>query len=177
MRVADIQRLYDYSSWANARLLAVVSQLRPEEFTRPIAGSYRSIRNTLVHILSAEWGWLERCGGPPRGDRLRPEDFSSAASLSEIWRRVEKDMRELLAGLTGADLERTVEFTIAGGQPQSLPLADLLLHAVVHAVHHRGQVALLLRELGVTPGNFDLLIYAIESPSLRLVGAGTRRGK
>jgi len=32
-------------------------------------------------------------------------------------------------------------------------------HAAVHAVHHRGQVALLLRTLGYVPGNFDLIEY------------------
>jgi uncharacterized damage-inducible protein DinB len=33
---------------------------------------------------------------------------------------------------------------------------------VIHAVHHRGQVALLLRALGHEPGNVDFLIYAGE---------------
>jgi uncharacterized damage-inducible protein DinB len=32
-------------------------------------------------------------------------------------------------------------------------------HGANHGVHHRGQVALLLRALGFVPGNFDLLIY------------------
>ena len=83
MRVADLQRLYDYSSWANARLLAVVSRLSDEQFATRIAGSYGSIRNTLVHVLSAEWGWLERCGGPSRGPRLKYEDYPSVETLAE----------------------------------------------------------------------------------------------
>jgi uncharacterized damage-inducible protein DinB len=32
-------------------------------------------------------------------------------------------------------------------------------HAAIHGVHHRGQVALLLRALGHVPGNFDILFY------------------
>ena len=32
-------------------------------------------------------------------------------------------------------------------------------HSVIHGVHHRGQVALLLRLLGHAPGNFDVLFY------------------
>jgi uncharacterized damage-inducible protein DinB len=39
-------------------------------------------------------------------------------------------------------------------------------HAAVHAVHHRGQVALLLRTLGYEPGNFDLLLYVGEKRSV-----------
>jgi uncharacterized damage-inducible protein DinB len=164
MRVADIQHLYDYSCWANDRLLAVVSELSPDQFTQIVAGSYGSIRNTLVHILSAEWGWLDRCGGPPRGQRLKAEDFPTVESLKELWTRVQGDMRALLASLTEADLARHVDFAFGTGPKQSIPRGDLLQHVIVHAVHHRGQVALLLRLLGYTPGDFDLLFYPAENP-------------
>ena len=70
MTVKDLEGLYDYGYWANRKLFDVISQLTPEQFTQPVAGSYGSIRNTMVHILSAECGWLDRCGGPARGARL-----------------------------------------------------------------------------------------------------------
>jgi uncharacterized damage-inducible protein DinB len=35
----------------------------------------------------------------------------------------------------------------------------LLEHAAIHAAHHRGQVSLLMRMLGFTPGNYDLLVF------------------
>jgi uncharacterized damage-inducible protein DinB len=53
--VEDLKTLFDYSYWANDRLCGVLSQLTTEQFTQPVAGSYGSIRNTMVHILSAEW--------------------------------------------------------------------------------------------------------------------------
>jgi uncharacterized damage-inducible protein DinB len=67
LHVSELQRIYDYNYWANDRMLSVVEQLTPDEFCQSLAGSYGSIRNTLVHTLSAEWGWMDRCGGPPRG--------------------------------------------------------------------------------------------------------------
>ena len=33
------------------------------------------------------------------------------------------------------------------------------MHAAIHGVHHRGQVALLLRSLGAIPGDFDMFFY------------------
>ena len=107
MPVALLKSLYEYSRWANRQLFAVLGRLTDEEFTRDVAGSYGSVRHTLVHMMSAEVGWVDRCGGPPR----------------------------------------------------SLPMGALLQHAMIHGVHHRGQVALLLRALGQAPGNFDLLFY------------------
>ena len=162
MRAADLARLYDYSCWANRKLLAVVAQLTPDELTRHVVGSYGSVRNTLVHVLSAEWGWLDRCGGLARGERLRPEDFPTLESILDVWRRVELEMRAFLDGLRDDELAEEIVFAFGTGPTQAATRGDLLQHAVIHAVHHRGQIALLLRELGHTPGNVDLLYYAVE---------------
>jgi uncharacterized damage-inducible protein DinB len=162
MRASDLARLYDYHYWANARMLEAVSRLTPEQFTQTMSGSYGSIRNTLVHAMSAEWGWLDRCGGQPRGAKLDPNDYPTPASLTETWRRVESYVGEFLPTLTDKDVARDVEFTLGASGKRTLALGDLLHHSVIHAVHHRGQVAVLLRELGETPGSYDFLIYCGE---------------
>jgi len=69
--------------------LYVISQLSPEQFTQDVGGSHGSIRNTMVHVLSAEWGWLSRCGGPERGPRLNPADYPTVESLMAAWSKVE----------------------------------------------------------------------------------------
>jgi uncharacterized damage-inducible protein DinB len=160
MTVKDLERLYDYGYWANGKLVPVIAQLTPEQFTQNVAGSYGSVRNTLVHIMSAEWGWLDRCGGYKRGPALKPEDYPTPASLLETWTMVETHVRGFLASLADADVQRSVEFKMPGSeQTHVMRLGDLMQHAANHAVHHRGQVALLLRALGQVPGNFDLLVY------------------
>ena len=162
MAISDLQRRYDYSYWANRKLFAVISQLTTEQFTLQVAGSWGSIRNTLVHMMSAEWGWIARCGGPARGPQLKPEDYPTAAAVIEQWSSVEGYAREFLGTLTDADLERVVEFTLDVTGTRAMTVGEMLEHAATHGVHHRGQIALLLRVLGVTPGNVDLLFYDIE---------------
>ena len=164
MTTHDLRALYRYDSWANEQLLAVISQLTPEQFTRPVAGAYGSVRNTMVHVYSAEWGWVERSGGPARGDRLDPEDYPTPDSLAALWRKVEALIAEFLSGLTDDDLSRPVEFQLGQGSKQVMVVGELLQHGAIHAVHHRGQVALLLRSLGFTPGNFDLLLFVEANP-------------
>jgi uncharacterized damage-inducible protein DinB len=165
MTVEDLQTLFDYSYWANRKLFDVISQLTPEQFTQSVAGSYGSIRNTMVHALSAEWGWLGRCGGPERGAALDPGDYPTVASLVERWSQVEGHMRAFLSTLKDEDLACKVEFALGGGPKRSMPLGELLHHATVHGVHHRGQVGLLLRSLGLAPGNVDILLYYGERQS------------
>jgi uncharacterized damage-inducible protein DinB len=162
MTVKDLQRLFDHGYWANRKLFAVVTQLTPEQFTQPLAGSHGSIRNTMVHVLSAEWGWLGRCGGLERGPALIPDDYPTAESLLQTWGKVEAHLREFLSGLKDEELSRDVAFTLPGGVSRSLPLGELLQHAANHGVHHRGQVSLLLRMRGYTPDTFDILLYDFE---------------
>jgi uncharacterized damage-inducible protein DinB len=161
MTAKDLQTLYEYDSWANRKLLYVVSQLTPEQFTQSVAGAYGSVRNTMVHILSAEWGWLDRCGGAERGERLKPIDYPTVESLKRLWIRVEEHLREFLSRLKDGDLDRVVEYDFGQG-PKMSTLGELMQHAAIHAVHHRGQVALLLRSIGVVPGNFDILFFYAE---------------
>jgi uncharacterized damage-inducible protein DinB len=162
MTVKDLEVFYDYGYWANRKLFDVIAQLTPEQFTQAVAGSYGSIRNTMVHVLSAEAGWLDRCGGPKRGPRLNPADFPTAESVIQAWNRVETQVREFLARLKDEDLARHAEYPTERSGKVSMPVGELMQHAANHAVHHRGQIALLLRLLGHAPGNFDILFYFAE---------------
>lgn len=162
MTAHDLEALFDYSYWANKKLFRVIATLTPEEFTRHVAGSYGSVRNTLLHALSTEWGWLDRCGGPKRGGRLEPDDYPTAEALVEKWSWIESGMRRFLGGLKDEDVAREIEYEGGGGAKRSMPLGEVMHHVTNHSAHYRGQAALLLRELGYTPGDFDLLFYYSE---------------
>ncbi len=159
MKAEDLRTQFDYGYWANARLFGVASNLTAEQFTQPVSGSYGSIRNTLVHMMSTEWGWMERSGGFGRGPKLNGSDFPTFASVREKWREVESHLRSFRNTLHDGDLHRLVEFTLGDGPKQTLSVGEVLHHAAIHGVHHRGQVAMLLRSLGYVPGDFDMIFY------------------
>lgn len=159
MTVKDLQTFYDYNYWANHKILDVTTRLTPEEFTRTVAGGHGSVRNTMVHVLSTEWGWLSRCGGPARDAKLDAGDFPTIEPLIAKWKKVENYMRDFLSGLEDKDLESDVTYAGKEGKKRSMPMGELLHHSIIHGAHHRGQVAVLLRELGYSPGSFDILFY------------------
>jgi len=162
MTVKDLELLFEYGYWANSKLMGPLSRLTEEEFTLKIGGAYESIRTTLVHIMSAEWGWLGRCGGPERGPRLNAANFPTLQSVSETGEKIEGYWRDFLSKLTDDDLQRVVEYSNDFGEKREMPIGELMQHVVFHGAHHRGQVSLMLRELGYSPGNIDLLFYYAE---------------
>ncbi len=162
MTVADLQTLFEYAAWADGRLFDVISNLTTYEFTRSVAGSYGSVRDTTVHMLSATWGWVGRCSGQERGPALVPANYPTVAAVQDLREKVQGIAGAFLATLREKDVERLVEFQFPGAPKYALRLGDLMQHAVIHGVHHRGQVALLLRELGYAPGNFDFVFFVAE---------------
>ena len=73
----DIHLLYGYDRWANARVLQACSLLSAEQFTRDLGGSFSSVRDTFVHIIAGEWGWLQYWKAPS----------PDAASVAEMMAR------------------------------------------------------------------------------------------
>lgn len=63
MDLPTITTLYQYNSWVNERALNAASRLATADCTRDLKSSYRSIRDTLTHIVWAEWIWLQRWNG------------------------------------------------------------------------------------------------------------------
>ena len=165
-RLLHIHTLYDYSAWANARILAAASPLTLEPLNAPGDGAYGSVRETLVHTMSAQRGWLARWRSPlpvvPPTGRLDPADFPDVAAIRARWDDIERATRAYLADLTGEDLDRVVTYVSSSGQTWSYPLWQQLIHLVNHGTQHRSEVAALLTRYGRSPGDLDLLVFVDE---------------
>lgn len=157
MDIQDFRTLYEYNSWANHRTLDSCASLTPEQFTRDLGSSFGSVRDTLVHILGAEWIWLERWHGRVPAGLPVAKDFPDLESVRRRWAEVERDLIDYIASLTPEDLQRTIQFKTLAGVPVSQPLWPCLQHLANHSTYHRGQIATLLRQLGAKPVSTDLI--------------------
>jgi uncharacterized damage-inducible protein DinB len=52
-----------------------------------------------------------------------------------------------------------IRYTNAKGETWAYPLWQMLIHQVNHATQHRSEAAMLLTQMGCSPGDLDLLIY------------------
>lgn len=157
--IDEIRELYAYNRWANRRLLDAASRLSPEAFTRDLGSSFPSVRDTLAHIVAAEWVWLERWRG--RSPTGPPEawDLSTPDAIRGAWEEVERDRQAFLAGLDDAAPKREIAYRTTSGQPFEQPLGQMLRHVVNHSSYHRGQVVTMLRQLGAEPPPTDLILF------------------
>ena len=165
MNVEDFQLLYDYNSWANLRTLDSCVQLSGEQFTRDLKSSFTSVRDTLVHIVSAEWIWLERWHGRTATSFPNPHDYPDLDSVRRRFSEIDRNLVDYTASLTGDDLQRVVSFKRVTGEAFAQPLWQLLHQVANHGTYHRGQLATMLRQLGAKPTPTDLLIFYRERPA------------
>ena len=164
MEPNDIRQLYDYNRWAAWRTLTVASTLANDEFLRPMGNSFSSVRDTLAHILGAEWIWLERWQGRSPKALLDPATFPTVQSLESRWATVERDQMQFIEALTPQRLSEQLRYINQEGQGYSYPLWQQLVHVVNHSSYHRGQVTTLLRQLGAEAVSTDFLVYFDEKP-------------
>ena len=172
MTIDDMRLLYQYDRWANNRVLQATSRLSTEEFARDLGGSFRSVRDTLVHIIGGEWIWLRYWKEPPTNSALltslrtrrdllfNPDSFPNVATVQLKWAEVENEQIEFVNGLTDELLERMLSF-----RATQVRLMHLMQHLANHSTYHRGQVALMMRQLGAKPVATDFHVFLVEYSS------------
>jgi uncharacterized damage-inducible protein DinB len=158
----DILTLYEYNRWANGRTLEVVEKLDAAAFLKDLKSSFPSVRDTLAHILNAEWLWLRRWQGESQRTGLAAADFPTVASLRERFTAVDRERQAWLEGLSEETLTRPFSYLDMAGNPHSLLLVQSLQHVVNHGTYHRGQITTMLRQLGATPVSTDLSRFYLD---------------
>jgi uncharacterized damage-inducible protein DinB len=159
MNAQDIRLLYGYNRWANALVLDAASALAPEQFTKDLASSHRSVRDTLAHVLAAEWIWLMRWKGSSPKALLDPAAFPDMASLKARWAEFEREQAEFVEAVSDESLGEVIAYVNTRGEEWRYPLWQMMQHVVNHSTYHRGQAATLLRQLGAAPVTTDFLVF------------------
>lgn len=163
MDLKDIRELYAYNRWATQRTLSAAARLESEAFLRNLGSSFGSVRDTLAHILGAEWIWLERWQGRSPAALLSAADFMSTQSLEARWQAVESERSRFIEALTLERLQEEIAYTNFRGQRYAYPLWQQMVHVVNHSTYHRGQITTLLRQSGSQAVSTDLLAYYNEA--------------
>jgi uncharacterized damage-inducible protein DinB len=154
---ATFRLWFDYERDAHAKTLA--SLLAVPEEKRP-APEFRRAVDLLAHVLGARWFWLAQIGATSE----KPvRFFSKEFPVADLPRRLsetEAAWSRYLEGLTGDELARSVDWGPADGPRFTNSVEDVLTQLFGHSTYHRGQIALLLRQIGCQPPATEFIYFS-----------------
>lgn len=158
------------NAWANLRLLRACAVLDDAEFAAPRSGFFPSLKDTLNHIVTVDWLYvdaLERAvaGRSVNADAARffepPAPFSTCATLTQAQHEVDRRLIALCAGLSDSSPIVSIQ---RADHVQREPLVRVLAHLFQHQIHHRGQAHAMLSDTRVEPPQLDEFFLAEEAP-------------
>jgi uncharacterized damage-inducible protein DinB len=150
-RIAEqLRRAHEGNAWHGPALDELLGGVgAAQAAARPVAGAH-SIWELVLHVEAWERVALRRLGGDPATIYNTPEDWSRVDAGDEPgWQETLGKLRETNEALRGAILA----LEDGGLDEPILPEMSsryVTLHGVVqHTLYHAGQIALLLKALGL----------------------------
>jgi uncharacterized damage-inducible protein DinB len=152
-------QLYEFNNWANQLTLNSAEALSPDRFFQPQGHGWDSVQRTLVHMMNAEWIWLERWQGNSPREWLPFDDFPTVDAIRTHWAGIKNEQQTFVEDLNPKKLQQTLQYTSSRGIEYQAPLWLLLGHLVNHGTHHRSELSAIFTALGVPHRENDLYYY------------------
>ncbi len=163
MNLKSLNAIFDLDVISNDDVLNIVAQLPADYLTRPLSPSHETIGKLLVHMLGGEVYYLAQCQG--REIDMTWYDSGEQHPVEAIrqrWEQNNRETRAFLAAQTDASIAR--EVIIAFGEFSfCLPLWQWLVTTWTHCIHHRGELSVLLTQLGHPLPDSDLMVHFIKA--------------
>ncbi|HWI64492.1 MAG TPA: DinB family protein [Symbiobacteriaceae bacterium] len=162
MEVTYLGEHLRYTCWATRRTLEAVGQLTDAEFTRETHGSFGSVRGVLVHMFGAAWWWYTVLADeqPPYPDWLDHEgEGAGAADIADAYEELLQRYERLAEKLGHPGEAYAFAATIVKVHVGEIRKWQGVMNIVSHDTHHRAQIATLLRQMGHTPIETDLIYF------------------
>ena len=119
------------------------------------------IRKRLNHMLMA----MQMLTALARGETPDPSGWKDIEAAPQLETALRNANAGLLEAIKTVDLEKMIALPRGPRGPWEAPAGVLLLQAITHSQHHRGQNASRMRQLGASPPMTDFVIwYALGQP-------------
>ncbi len=150
-----------YNQWANAAMVQWLRSKPQAAMTVPVASSFPTLRDTLLHMWGAEKIWLERLRQQP-AEPFLPTVFQG--TTSEVFHGLlaaSTALAEYVQEQPDDFFQQSCTFRLFSGKEDTRPRYQMLLHCVQHSTYHRGQLVTMGRTLGFSdPPQTDYIYYA-----------------
>ena len=136
----------DYNIWANNKLINDLLNQDDELLVKELIGSFPTIRATMLHIWFAETGWLSRLNEKGWETKIVTDFSGDNKELFKLWQITSEDFRKFVKN---SDLEKEIQFEHKK-EKFSIPTHEIIQTVFNHGSFHRGQIVIMMRQLGIT---------------------------
>ena len=144
-----LEKLFEHNNWANDQIIKACSTLRDEQLdAEPKSATKGSIRQTLLHLVAAQHGYLS----------LLTQLVDKRIRITPAFTDLQKSARISGEGLLTLARDETGYHHKTQLQTKDGYAVEpwvVMLQAINHASEHREQVSSMLSSLGVTPPDLD----------------------
>jgi len=147
---------YAYERDCNAKVLAMLDSVPADRRASP---QFQRAIDKMAHLIAARQHWLFRLGVWPQNPGSWFPEGTTLADLPGRVRAIEQAWTSYLAGLDEASILGVFTFTASNGDRWRWNILDLLTQVFGHAWYHRGQIALLVKDLGGKPVDTDYVFW------------------
>ena len=156
------QLLSKYNPQANAEMMGVLEKLSPDQITKDVHSFYGSILGLLNHILVSDVFGIKRLRKQfPELEQIRAKlptfrmegwkdiIWPSLAVLKPIRTAVDEAIQQACDLLTEKQYASVLTYKNWDGKTMQKPSWLVLIHMFNHQTHNRGQIAVILDQMGV----------------------------
>ena len=146
---------YEYEKDCNAKSLGMLKSVPASRRSTP---AFSRAVGKMAHLVAARHMWLFRLGVVTD----RPDSWFPTTTLEQLpaaVEAIEQRWTAYLARLTDADLAADFVFAGGDGRRYRWRLLDLLTQVFGHAWYHRGQIAMLVKDLGGEAIDTDYIFW------------------
>jgi|GEM_PF-72454 len=146
-----------YNYWADQQLAEWIGLSTEDVLTKQIESSFSSIRETILHIWSAEYLWLQVIKDESAEDNPAKTFEGSREELVAGWLQASENFSNHVKTMSREEFQirrpkaNTEVYTV---------IANLIHHCMNHSTYHRGQLITMGRQAGLSdPPRTDYLYY------------------
>ena len=148
--MVDIKDLLAYNDAERCAFFKAFGELSWEEFTKNRDASFDSIRNILIHTLSATDYWLDFLQKEKHRSNKKFAEYKTLKEIGTYMKHVENRMKKYLESLSPEDLRK--KFTRKRrGKLETVTAEDILVHVFEEEIHHRGELIALFWQMDIRP--------------------------
>lgn len=149
--------LLSYHYWANLKLLEHIHHLEENIFLQQVESVFASISETFFHIYQVDQLWLKRCNPVLSIKNEKLYRFKNETIAEENFKELQVAVLQYLNDHYEDGAE--ISYQNSTGAILKNNMNEIIHHIVNHGTYHRGNIAAMIRQLGLSGISTDYIQY------------------